>query len=120
MPYSASAGTTSLSLQFSGKEWHSRKMQCRTGFTCCQAITKTGSSRKRAAASSAITRPSQNAEAVGHKVARKRKVVLLVHDRSGAIERRMRPSRGWFSRLFSSWASLEGPARYVPAEAVKL
>ena len=41
------------------------------------------------------------AEAVGHKVARKRKVELLVHDRSGAIERRSRPSRGLFSRLFN-------------------
>jgi uncharacterized protein DUF2188 len=40
------------------------------------------------------------AEAVGNKVARKRKVELLVHDRSGAIERRTRPSGGWFSRLF--------------------
>jgi uncharacterized protein DUF2188 len=41
------------------------------------------------------------AEAVGEKVARKRKVELLVHNRSGAIERRSRPSRGWLSRLFN-------------------
>ena len=60
------------------------------------------------------------AEAVGHKVARKRKVELLVHDRSGRNRAPHAPVRGWFSRLFSSWASLEGPARYVPAEAVKL
>jgi hypothetical protein len=41
------------------------------------------------------------AEEVGRKVARKRKVELLVHDRSGSIERRSRPSRGWLARLFS-------------------
>ena len=40
------------------------------------------------------------AEAVGHKIARKRKVELRVYDRSGAIERRSRPRKSWFSRLF--------------------
>lgn len=37
---------------------------------------------------------------VGYKVARKRKVELLIHDRSGVVERRARPSRGWLSKLF--------------------
>ena len=41
------------------------------------------------------------AEQVGRKIARKRKVELLVHNRSVAIERRARPSRGWLARLFS-------------------
>ena len=40
------------------------------------------------------------AKAVGHKLARKRKVELLIHDPSGAVERRSRPSRGWLSKLF--------------------
>ena len=41
------------------------------------------------------------AKAVGLKIARKHNVELLVHSRSGAIEHRSRPSRGWFSRLFN-------------------
>ncbi len=40
------------------------------------------------------------AAAVGYKVARKRKVELLIHDRSGVVERRSRPSRGWLGKLF--------------------
>ncbi len=40
------------------------------------------------------------AEAVGYKVARKRKVELLIHGPSGEVERRSRPSRGWLSKLF--------------------
>jgi hypothetical protein len=40
------------------------------------------------------------AEEVGSKIARKRKVELLVHNRSGAIERRLRPTRSWLARLF--------------------
>ncbi len=39
------------------------------------------------------------AEAVGYKVAHKREVELLVHDRSGAIASRSRHTRSWLSRL---------------------
>jgi uncharacterized protein DUF2188 len=40
------------------------------------------------------------AEAVGYKIARKRKVELLVHNGSGTVERRSRPRKSWLSRLF--------------------
>lgn len=38
------------------------------------------------------------AEAVGLKIARRRKAELRVYNRSGAIERRSRPARGWLMR----------------------
>jgi hypothetical protein len=41
----------------------------------------------------------QAAEAVGHKVARKRRVELLVHDRNGQVQSRSRPARSWLARL---------------------
>jgi len=41
----------------------------------------------------------QAAEAVGNKLARKRKVELVVHDDSGKVER-SRPRKGWFPRFF--------------------
>jgi hypothetical protein len=39
------------------------------------------------------------AETVGHKLARKRGVELVVRDGSGKLQR-SRPSKGWFARLF--------------------
>jgi hypothetical protein len=46
--------------------------------------------------------PSQAAaEAVAHKLARKRQVELLVHDRAGKVEKRMRPGKSWLARLFN-------------------
>jgi len=41
----------------------------------------------------------QEAEAVGHKLARKRGVELLVHSDNGKVER-SRPRKGWFARSF--------------------
>jgi hypothetical protein len=41
------------------------------------------------------------AETVALMVARKRRVEMIVHDRSGAVERRLRPSRGWFAGFFA-------------------
>jgi hypothetical protein len=40
------------------------------------------------------------AEAVGYKIARKQKAELLVHNHLGAVERRLRPAKGWLRRLF--------------------
>jgi hypothetical protein len=40
----------------------------------------------------------QEAEAVGHKLARKRGIELVVHDGSGKVQR-SRPRKGWFARL---------------------
>jgi len=39
------------------------------------------------------------AEAVGHKLARKRRVELVVHEDAGGAPRRSRPRRGWLDRL---------------------
>ena len=41
----------------------------------------------------------REAEVVGHKLARKRGVELVVEDGRGKIQR-SRPRRGWFARLF--------------------
>jgi hypothetical protein len=47
--------------------------------------------------------PSKDAaQAVAYKVARKRKVELLIHDRGGKVEKRLRPSKSWVSKLFGS------------------
>jgi hypothetical protein len=43
----------------------------------------------------------QDAEAVGYKLARKRKVELVVYDRAGKEQRRSRPAKGWLARLFA-------------------
>ena len=42
----------------------------------------------------------ETAQAVAYKVARKRRVDLLIHDPAGNLEKRLRPSKGWISRLF--------------------
>jgi len=42
----------------------------------------------------------QVAEAVGYKLARKRKVELVVYDRAGKKQRRSRPTKSWLARLF--------------------
>jgi hypothetical protein len=42
----------------------------------------------------------QAAEAVGDKLARKRRVELLLHDRNGKVQRRSRPGKSWLGRLF--------------------
>jgi hypothetical protein len=39
------------------------------------------------------------AEAVGYKLARKRKTELVVYDRTGKM-RRSRPTKSWFARFF--------------------
>ena len=45
--------------------------------------------------------PSKDAaQAVAYKVARKRKVELLIHDRGGKVKKRLRPSKSWVSKLF--------------------
>jgi hypothetical protein len=41
----------------------------------------------------------KTAEAVGRKLARRDKGLLLVYDASGKLASRSRPSRGWFGRL---------------------
>jgi len=41
----------------------------------------------------------KDAEAVGHKLARKRGVELVVNDGSGKVQR-SRPRKGWFAWLF--------------------
>ena len=41
----------------------------------------------------------QEAEAVGNKLARKRRGELVVHDGNGKVER-SRPRKGWFARFF--------------------
>jgi len=41
----------------------------------------------------------REAEAVGHKLARKRGVELVVEDGRGKLQR-SRPRKGWFARLF--------------------
>jgi hypothetical protein len=42
----------------------------------------------------------QAAEAVGDKLARKRRVELLIHDRNGKVQSRSRPGKSWLGRLF--------------------
>jgi hypothetical protein len=39
------------------------------------------------------------AEAVGRKLARKKKAELVIQDKSGKIEQRSHPYRGWFGRV---------------------
>ena len=39
------------------------------------------------------------AKEVGHKLARKRRVELVVHDQGGRVQR-SRPRKGWFVRIF--------------------
>ena len=47
--------------------------------------------------------PSKDAaQEVAHKVARKRKAELLIHDRDGKVEKRLRPSKGWLRKLFGA------------------
>ena len=41
----------------------------------------------------------QAAEAVGHKLARKRQAELMILDRDGKVKRRSRPGRSWLGRL---------------------
>jgi hypothetical protein len=42
----------------------------------------------------------QAAEAVGDKLARKRRVELLIHDRNGKVQSGSRPAKSWLGRLF--------------------
>jgi hypothetical protein len=40
-----------------------------------------------------------DADAVGRKLARKKKAELVIQDKSGKIEQRSHPYRGWYRRL---------------------
>jgi hypothetical protein len=40
------------------------------------------------------------AETVGHKLALKRRLELVVHSEGGKVQNRSRPRKGWLSRLF--------------------
>jgi len=42
------------------------------------------------------------AEAVGRKLARKRRVELLIYAQSGKLQARSRPGAGWLRRLFGT------------------
>jgi hypothetical protein len=45
---------------------------------------------------------AQAAEAVGFKLARKKRVELLIYAGNGKVKRRSRPRKGWLRRLFAS------------------
>ena len=42
----------------------------------------------------------ESAKEVGQKLARMRSVELLIHDDNGKVQKRSRPSKGWFARIF--------------------
>ena len=45
---------------------------------------------------------AKTAEAVGRKLARKRRVELLVYAQGGKLQARSRPGAGWLRRLFGT------------------